>query len=256
MREKLDDPFRRRLIGGLGAGGASLLLGGCDRLNASPTFRSILSLGESANYRTQRVLGGKAMAMEFSARDVSPYFRANGSTMPAGPEYQQHLASNFANWRLRVDGLVQRPLDLSLDALRSFPQRTQITRHDCVEGWSAIGQWTGPQLSRLLSAASLRDAARFIVFYCADEAGGLPYYESIDLDDAFHPQTILAHRLNGQPLPVRNGAPIRLRVERQLGYKHAKFVMRIEARSRLDDLFGGKGGMWEDRTGYQWYAGT
>jgi DMSO/TMAO reductase YedYZ molybdopterin-dependent catalytic subunit len=256
MPNRLDDPFRRRVIGGLGAGGASLLLGGCDRFNASPTFRSILSLGESANYRAQRVLGRKALAMEFSAKDLSPYFRPNGSTMPASTEYQKHLATNFATWRLRVDGLVERPLELSLETLRSLPQRTQITRHDCVEGWSAIGQWTGPQLSHVLRAVGLRDAARYIVFYCADEEGGRPYYESIDLDDAFHPQTILAHRLNGQALPVINGAPLRLRVERQLGYKHAKFVMRIEARSRLGDLFGGRGGMWEDRTGYQWYAGT
>ncbi len=256
MPNRPDDPFRRRVIGGLGASGAGLLLGGCDKFNASPTFRSILSLGEAANYRAQRVIGRKAMAMEFSARDLSPYFRPNGSTMPSNAEYQKHLATNFAAWRLRVDGLVERPLDLSLDALRSLPQRTQITRHDCVEGWSAIGQWTGPQLSHVLRAVGLRDSARYIVFYCADEEGGRPYYESIDLDDAFHPQTILAHRLNGNALPVINGAPLRLRVERQLGYKHAKFVMRIEARSRLDDLFGGKGGMWEDRTGYQWYAGT
>ncbi len=253
---KTVDLSRRRLIGGLGAGGAGLLLGGCDRFNASPRFRSILSLGETANYRAQRMLGRKAMAMEFSVRDLSPYFRPNGSTMPTSPAYQAHLATNFANWRLRVDGLVQRPLDISLDALRSLPQRTQITRHDCVEGWSAIGQWTGPQLSQVLNVAGLRDGARYVVFYCADEEGGRPYYELIDLDDAFHPQTILAHRLNGEALPVINGAPVRLRVERQLGYKHAKFVMRIEARSRLDDLFGGKGGMWEDRTGYQWYAGT
>jgi DMSO/TMAO reductase YedYZ molybdopterin-dependent catalytic subunit len=252
MPSSPDDPFRRRLIAGLGASGASVLLAGCDRLNASPTFRSILSLGESANYRAQRVLGRKAMAMEFSTKDLSPFFRPNGTTMPASLDYQKHLAANFADWRLRVDGLVHRPLDISLEALRSLPQRTQITRHDCVEGWSAIGQWTGPQLSHVLNAAGLRDGARYIVFYCADQ----PYYESIDLDDAFHPQTILAHRLNGQALPVINGAPVRLRVERQLGYKHAKFVMRIEARSQLKDLFGGKGGMWEDSTGYQWYAGT
>lgn len=256
MPNNPDDPARRRLITGVGAGGLGMLLGGCDRLNRSRTVRSILSLGEAANYRAQRAVGRKAMAMEFSASDLSPYFRPNGTTMPASPDYQRHLANGFADWRLRVDGLVSRPLDLSLDALRSLPQRTQITRHDCVEGWSAIGQWTGPQLSHLLHAAGLKDQARYIVFYCADDMGGMPYYESIDLDDAFHRQTILAHRLNGRPLPVMNGAPLRLRVERQLGYKHAKYVMRIEARSRLDDLFGGKGGMWEDRTGYQWYAGT
>jgi DMSO/TMAO reductase YedYZ molybdopterin-dependent catalytic subunit len=256
MPNSSDHPSRRRVIAGVGAGGLGLLLGGCDRLNRSPTFRSILSLGADANYRSQRVLGRNALAMEFSARDLSPYFRPNGTTMPASPDYQRHLASGFANWRLTIDGLVTRPLNVSLDQLRSLPQRTQITRHDCVEGWSAIGQWTGPQLSHLLHAAGLRDQARYIVFHCADEIGGVPYYESIDLDDAFHPQTILAHRLNGRDLPVMNGAPLRLRVERQLGYKHAKYVMRIEARSRLDDLFGGKGGMWEDSTGYQWYAGT
>ena len=182
--------------------------------------------------------------------------RSADESLPPGPEYQKHLAANFADWRLRVDGLVQRPVDLPLQALASLPQRTQITRHDCVEGWSAIGQWTGPQLSHILRLTGLRDGARYIVFYCADSEGGQPYYESIDLDDAFHPQTILAHRLNGKPLPVMNGAPLRLRVERQLGYKQAKYVMRIEARSRLDDLYGGKGGMWEDRAGYQWYAGT
>lgn len=256
MPESPDDPLRRKLITGLGSGGAALLLGGCDRLNQSPTFRSILSLGEKANYGAQRVVGRKAMAMEFSAKDLSPVFRSNGTSLPSGPEYQRHMASNFADWRLRVDGLVERPVDLHLAALASLPQRTQITRHDCVEGWSAIGQWTGPQLSHVLRLTGLKNAARYIVFYCADSEGDQPYYESIDLDDAFHPQTILAHRLNGRALPVMNGAPLRLRVERQLGYKQAKYVMRIEARARLDDLFGGKGGMWEDRAGYQWYAGT
>lgn len=256
MTDNPDDPLRRRLIASVGAGGLGVLLAGCDRLNRSPTFRSILSVGEDANYHAQRVLGRKAMAMEFSPGDLSPYFRSNGTAMPGSPEYQRHLARSFADWRLRVDGLVTRPLELSLETLRSFPQRTQITRHDCVEGWSAIGQWTGPQLGHLLRVAGLRGQARYIVFYCADDIGGMPYYESIDLDDAFHPQTILAHKLNGAPLPVRNGAPLRLRVERQLGYKQAKYVMRIEARARLDDIYGGKGGMWEDRSGYQWYAGT
>jgi DMSO/TMAO reductase YedYZ molybdopterin-dependent catalytic subunit len=94
-----------------------------------------------------------------------------------------------------------------------------------------------------------------VVFHCADlYDDGQPYYESIDLEDAAHPQTILAYELNDQPLPVAHGAPIRLRVERQLGYKHAKFVMGIEARSTLAGLYGGKGGYWEDE-GYEWYAG-
>ena len=154
-----------------------------------------------------------------------------------------------------MDGLVLRPLDLSLEALRTMPRRTQVTRHDCVEGWSAIGQWSGAPLGPVLKAAGLLPAARYIVFHCADRFGDAPYYESIDLIDAFHPQTILADTMNGQPLPVDHGAPLRLRVERQLGYKHAKYVMRIEARSRLAGLYGGKGGYWEDRHDYAWYAG-
>ena len=136
-----------------------------------------------------------------------------------------------------------------------MPQREQITRHDCVEGWSAIGKWRGPQLGPLLAQAGLLPDARYAVFHCADLYGGAPYYESIDLVDAFHPQTILAWALNDAPLSEGHGAPVRLRVERQLGYKHAKYVMRIELVSSLAAIYGGKGGLWEDRSGYQWYAG-
>jgi DMSO/TMAO reductase YedYZ molybdopterin-dependent catalytic subunit len=147
-------------------------------------------------------------------------------------------------------------LALSLAELRALPARTQITRHDCVEGWSAIGQWTGVPLGSVLAQAQLAPEVRFIVLFCADELerGDGGYYESIDLMDAFHPQTLLAYELNGRPLPVANGAPLRLRVERQLGYKQAKYLMRIEAVARLDGIGGGKGGYWEDR-GYEWYAG-
>ncbi|MEY4783009.1 MAG: hypothetical protein RIR41_944, partial [Pseudomonadota bacterium] len=152
--------------------------------------------------------------------------------------------------------LVERPLYLSLADLRALPARTQITRHDCVEGWSAIGKWQGAQLGPLLQTAGLKPNARFAVMHCADNYGGGAdmYYESIDLIDGFHPQTILAYNLNGQPLDVAHGAPLRLRVERQLGYKHAKYLMRIEMVERLDSFGRGKGGYWEDR-GYEWYAG-
>jgi DMSO/TMAO reductase YedYZ molybdopterin-dependent catalytic subunit len=165
-----------------------------------------------------------------------------------------HEGAGFGDWRLTVSGMVTRPLSLSLAQLRALPQRSQITRHDCVEGWSAIGEWTGPQLSHLLRLAGLGKDARYIVFRCADRLGGVPYYESIDLIDAFHPQTIVAHTLNGDPLPVKNGAPLRMRIERQLGYKHAKYLTGIEAVASLEAIGGGKGGYWEDR-GYQWYAG-
>jgi len=154
-----------------------------------------------------------------------------------------------------VDGLVERPMVLTMDAIRALPQRTQITRHDCVEGWSAIGEWTGPQLSAILNAAKVQDGAKFVVFRCADNLNGADYYESCDLDDAFHPQTILAYGMNGEALPEAHGAPIRARIERQLGYKHAKFVMRIEVVASLDAVYGGKGGYWEDVGDYAWYAG-
>jgi DMSO/TMAO reductase YedYZ molybdopterin-dependent catalytic subunit len=235
-----------------------LLLGGCDRLSESPSFRRVLASAEILSYRGQRLLIGRhALAREFKQSDLSPVFRSNGTSAPDDPHYNDLLAGNFRLWRLRVDGMVAHPLSLSLEDLRALPSRQQITRHDCVEGWSAIGQWTGVPLSRVLNRAGVGASARFIVFHCADtlEAGADPYYESIDLIDAFHPQTILAYDLNGKPLPVANGAPLRLRVERQLGYKHAKYVMRIEVTGDLAQISGGKGGFWEDR-GYEWYAGV
>ena len=244
---------RRRFIG---IGSSSLLLGGCDRLNRSPEFRGLLRSAEKLTMNTQRLVSPRdALAREYGEADMSPIFRSNGTSMPGTPEYARHLAENFANWRLVVDGLVARPLSIPLPTLRSIPHRVQITRHDCVEGWSAIGKWHGLELSRILDAAGLSTRARYIVFHCADRFGDKPYYESIDLVDAFHPQTILAWALNGHPLPVANGAPLRLRVERQLGYKSAKYVQRIQAVESLAGIYGGKGGYWEDNVDYEWYAG-
>lgn len=246
---------RRKLIGMSAAGAGGLLLGGCDRLNGSETFRGVLQGAEALTMRSQRLLIGDALAREYTEAEMSPVFKANGNVRVADPAYRAHLAQGFAGWALRVDGLVRRPLALPLTALKAFPQRTQITRHDCVEGWSAIGKWQGPQLSAVLAQAGLLPEARFAVFHCADVLDGAPYYESIDLVDAFHPQTILAWRMNDAPLGEPHGAPLRLRVERQLGYKHAKYVTRIELRVSLAGLYGGKGGHWEDSRGYQWYAG-
>ncbi|HET9640264.1 MAG TPA: molybdopterin-dependent oxidoreductase [Allosphingosinicella sp.] len=247
---------RRRLIASLGAGAGGLLLSGCDKITRSSAFQSAQSSAQDLTMGAQRlVIDRGALAREYDSADMSPIFRTNGNSMPASAAYRAHLGSGFADWRLVVDGLVSRPLSLSLDRIRRLPARTQITRHDCVEGWSAIGKWTGVPLRLLLEGSGLRSEARYIVFHCADDFGGIPYYESIDLVDAFHPQTILAWGMNDQMLPVGHGAPLRLRVERQLGYKHAKFVMRVEAVASLAGLGLGKGGYWEDRSGYQWYAG-
>ena len=243
---------RRSLL----VGGGSLLLAGCDKWTTAPDTLAVLSLGEKATRSAQRLVGNRqALAPEFTRAEMSPVFRVNGSTNPRDAGYVAHATNGFADWRLMIDGLVSTPMSLTLTQLRAAPSRTQITRHDCVEGWSAIGQWTGVPLGLLLRRAGLSTNARYIVFHCADTLLGKPYYESIDLVDAFHPQTILAHSMNDAPLTIGHGAPLRLRVERQLGYKQAKYVMRIEAVASLSPLHGGKGGFWEDNHNYQWYAG-
>ena len=251
---------RRGLLRAGSAAGASLLLSGCDGVLELPSTRSALDFGQLLSLRVQRLLlSGQPLAREFAVADISPEFPLNGTSMPNGFPYFQMMVSQFASWRLTVDGLVRRPLSLSLAEIKALPARTQITLHSCDEGWSAIGQWTGVQLSHLLQTAELMPDVRYIVFHCLDELERTPdrsglYYESLDLFDALHPQTILAYGMNGQSLPVAHGAPLRLRVERQIGYKNAKYVTRIEAVDRLDHLGRGKGGFWEDR-GYQWYAG-
>ena len=243
-------------------GGAGLVFGGCNRLSTAPSFREFLAGAETLTERIQRALLWRgSLAREYGAADLSKAFRANGSRSASNlpPGYIERAESGFRDWRLAVNGLVQRPAGFSLADLRMLPARTQITRHDCVEGWSCIGGWTGPQLSTVLDYVGLRPEARFIVFYCADELpryvdGANLFYESIDLIDAFHPQTILAYEMNGAQLPLAHGAPLRLRVERQLGYKMAKFLTRIEVVDRFDHIGRGNGGTWED-DGYEWYAG-
>lgn len=249
---------RRRLLLGAMAGAGALVLAGCDKLAQTAWFQKTLGAGELLTRRAQRaVIPRKAMAQEFTEAELSPEFRSNGTAVPRNAQYQALATAGFAAYRLDVGGLVERPASLSLADLRALPSRTQITRHDCVEGWSAIGKWKGAMLSALLDTVQPRTNARYVVFHCADpmeDDGTSPYYESIDFEDAYHPQTILAYELNDKTLPVPNGAPVRLRVERQLGYKHAKYVMRIELVESFAHIAGGKGGYWEDQ-GYQWYAG-
>lgn len=248
---------RRAALAGA-AGASGLMLAGCDKLSRSASFLRVLNTAERLNLKAQRLILPKdKLAPEFTKADLSPVFKANGSFTGTTDEYKRLLDNNFADYRLQVFGLVRHPLSLSLDELKALPSRSQITRHDCVEGWSAIGGWTGVQLSLLLASAQLLPQARYIVFHCADDLGGGAnglYYETIDLVDAVHPQTIMAYAMNGQPLPLAHGAPLRLRLERQLGYKMAKYVMGIEAVSSFAHIGSGRGGFWEDR-GYEWYAG-
>jgi DMSO/TMAO reductase YedYZ molybdopterin-dependent catalytic subunit len=250
---------RRALIAG-GSVAAATLTSACDPVPDMQPLRRILDFGEFLSLHAQRLLlAGQPLAREYTETEISEEFPVNGTERPGGTAYFRHVMSNFANFRLTVDGLVKRPLSLTLDEIKAMPSRTQITLHSCDEGWSAIGKWTGVPLSALVQTADLMPEARYIVFHCMDEMvrtadnSGF-YYESIDLFDALHPQTILAYGMNGKALPVAHGAPLRLRVERQVGYKSAKYINRVEAVDRLNQIAGGRGGFWEDR-GYQWYAG-
>ena len=236
-----------------------------DGLTDSASFQRVLAAAQGWTYHSQRFLeGGGALAREYPVSEVSRLFKANGTVNPDTASYNQSASQAFADWRLTISGMVARPLSLSVAQLRRLPARTQTTRHDCVEGWSAIGQWTGTPLGLLLKAAGVAPGARYAVFHCADNLGGEPakggqqapgqYYESLGMTDAFHPQTIIAYDMNGQPLDVPHGAPLRLRVERQLGYKHAKYLQSIVLTDSFAGIASGHGGYWEDR-GYDWYAG-
>jgi DMSO/TMAO reductase YedYZ molybdopterin-dependent catalytic subunit len=256
---------RRRLLGQLGAGASLVALGGCDifdgMLGTGDPVRNFLQKANVLTKDAQRAIQGPMpMAPEYPASAIREGQRPNGSTDPQTGDYLAVKKDGFAGYRLQVTGLVDKPLSLSLDELRAMPSRTQITRHDCVEGWSCIAQWTGVQLSRVLDQAGIKPAARYVVFRCYDSLGNTLsgpalYYESIDLISARHPQTILAYGLNGQTLPIANGAPLRVRIEQQLGYKMAKYIRAIEIVDSFAKIAGGNGGYWEDQ-GYDWYAGS
>lgn len=254
------DTPRRAFLSRLAVGTGAVLLAGCDKISQSAGASTVLQRGSDLAYRAQRLLAGpNALAREYSKADIAPVFRGNGTLNPDTDSYNAHAATGFRDWRVTVTGLVENPLSLSLKDLRAIPARSQITRHDCVEGWSCIGQWTGAPLRQILARARPRDTARYVIFHCADDMSrgrdeAQLYYESLDLTEALHPQTLLAYDLNGKPLPVTNGAPVRLRAERQLGYKMAKYVTGIELVESFAQIRGGKGGYWEDQ-GYSWWGG-
>ena len=260
MRKRQRD--RRYLLRGAVAAAGAAMLTGCDRLSNNPSFVETLKSAQNLSHAAGRIVAPKsAMAQEFSEKDVPASFRGNGTLDPGDADYKALKQGGFADYKLTVSGLVETPGEYTLAQLRAMPSRTQITRHDCVEGWSCIGKWKGVPLGLLLDAARPKAEAKFVVFRCFDSMEGPTldgrdsrYYESIDLDEAHHAQTILAYDLNDKALPVVNGAPLRCRVERQLGYKQAKYVKAIELVASFAGIRGGKGGYWEDE-GYEWYGG-
>ncbi len=247
---------RRQVVTGLASGGG-LLLAGCSSTELPPTYGNALRMGDVLTYRAFRtMLPANSLAREYGHGDISSS-PAIGTTNPAdphqgafsaerGPLYDRLRLGDFADWRLNVEGRVARPGSYSLADLKTLPKRTQITKHTCEEGWSAIAEWTGVPLRAVLEAAGILPSARFVNFYAYDDTA-----EGLDMLDALHPQTILAYGMNGRDLPLGHGAPLRLRVERQLGYKSVKFLDRIVVRDEFDDL--GKIGSLQN--GWAWYVG-
>ncbi len=230
-------------MGSLGA----LLLPGCGK-KVPPTYGNILRMGDALTYNAHRtLLPGQVLAPEYTAADISS-FPATGTTNPGDPslrtyskEYEAFQQTAFTHWKLPIEGKVKRPGAFTLADLKALPSRTQITRHLCEEGWSAIAEWTGVPLSVVLQQVGVLPTARFVNFYAYDG-----YMESIDMLDAMHPQTILAYVMNGRELPLQHGAPVRLRVERQVGYKSVKYLQRIVVSDEFVDM---------GDTGWSWYVG-
>ncbi len=221
-------------------------------LNENVRFHKILGVVEPVNLA---LIGTHGMAKLYSESDIDRDFRINGFETPSDAAYHALVRDGYRAYRLRVDGAVESPQAFTLRRLRSMKTHTQITRHDCVEGWSAIGKWSGVPVADILDMVKPKDGARYVVFHCMDRSpDGLPYYESLNLQQARHPQTVLALDLNGKPLDPDHGAPVRLRIPTQLGYKSAKWIGRIEIVASFANIFAGKGGYWEDQ-GYEWYAG-
>ncbi len=214
-----------------------------------PDHAGIYGAGETLTYAAQKLLmSHHSLAREFSRSDISKVFPVNGE-VPENETYHRLLAHGFADWRLTVEGLVAHPLALSLAELKSFPSRNQITHQACEEGWSFIAEWSGVPLSYVLNLVGVRREAKYIVFFPFDES-----WDSLDMSDAWHPQTLLAYGMNGQELPTPHGAPVRLRVARQLGYKSVKYLSRITVTDTLKNI--GKGlGSISPEIGYSWYAG-
>ena len=246
---------RRRLIAsGLAAGAGASGLAVAARLAnryglVPPDCGGIYGPGATLNYASQRLLTRHSLAREFPRSQISKAPFANGRP-PKDEAFNRLRAAGFTDWRVDVDGMVAHPASFSLADLRSFPSRSQITHLACEEGWSFIAEWIGVPLSHVLSIAGTLPQARYVVYFSIQRH----WWDSIDMADALHPQTLLTYAMNGDALPVGHGGPVRLRVPRQLGYKSVKYVTRLTVTDSLKRF--GKGlGSSAPEAGYSWYAG-
>jgi len=214
-----------------------------------PDHGGIYGLGETLTYASQRLLTRHSLAREFSRSQISNPPFAN-EIAPLNDAYKRLQAGGFADWRLTVDGMVDRPASFSLDQLKSYPRRSQITHLACEEGWSYIAEWIGVPLSYVLDAVGVKPQARYVAYFSIEP----DWWDSVDMADALHPQTFLAYGMNGNELPVGNGGPLRMRVPRHLGYKSVKFVTHLTVTDSMKG-FGQGLGSAAPEGGYSWYAG-
>jgi DMSO/TMAO reductase YedYZ molybdopterin-dependent catalytic subunit len=214
-----------------------------------PDSGGIYGPGETLTYAAQRLLTTHSLAREFPRSMISKVPFAN-EIAPFNDAFKRQQASGFADWNLSVDGMVARPATLSLADLKSFPVRSQITEVVCEEGWSYVAEWIGTPLVEVLNASGLLPQARYVVYFSIEP----DWWESIDMADARHPQTLLTYAMNDGDLPVGFGGPLRLRVPRQLGYKSVKFITRMTVTDSVKSFGKGLGGTNGDG-GYAWYAG-
>lgn len=236
---------RRKLIGGAlaGVGGLAVAARLADRYGLlPPDSTGLYGVGHALTYASHRLLAGDSLARQFSRNQISTAPFSTGGH-PKTAEFERLTSNGFADWRLAIDGLVARPVSLSLSDLRAFSPSNQITQLTCEEGWSYIAEWTGVPLGEVLRAAGILPQAKYLVYASAQKGRA----GSIDVAEALHPQTVLAYGMNGRELPPGHGGPLRLRVPRQLGYKSLKFVNRLTVTDTLQGYpAGGK---------YAWYAG-
>jgi len=251
----MTDLSRRKLIKtGFAAAAGMVGLGVAARLAKNyglipPDHGGIWGAGETLNYASYRLVTRHSMAREFARSEISTRPFANGVSAPSDA-FKKLQAGGFADWRLTVDGMVDRPGLFSLEQLKSYPSRSQITQLACEEGWSYVAEWTGVPLSHVLEVAGIQPRAKYVVYFSIDP----DWWDSIDMGDALHPQTYLAYGMNGGNLSVGTGGPLRMRVPRQLGYNNVKFITRLAV---TDDLkkFGKGLGSASPETGYAWFAG-
>jgi len=242
---------RRSLLAGVVVAAAGALVSAGRRFGLiPPDCGGLYGPGETLSYAAHRLFGRDAMAREFPREMISAKPFANAIYPPPNDSFKRQQAESFVNWRLQVEGQVNRTVSLSLPELRAMERRSQITEVVCEEGWSYIAEWTGTPLAVVLASVGVRSSARYVVYFSSDPA----WWESIDIDEAIHPQTLLTWEMNGADLPVPFGGPLRMRVPRQLGYKSVKFIDRIVVADSLDG-FGDGTGQSAVNKGYAWYAG-